>query len=245
MTKEELKNKISEHKECCKKLAEEYRQRYNKDNTDKLALNMFYHNVISYNDFETVLAIIEDRDSMIMCFSEPPYLTEETVEVNIKRIAELEKENAELKQAKEGKVVEHFEAYGQCRDSRRIAELEATNKKISAECHKLVDSLEKKQKEIAELKADNDARKFAMAMSEKVEKQLREENAKLNVEWQEEVQKSTDEGYARTLQTIQLSKVKEIIRNLLSAYTTYADSFDDRDNEIVEEAVHFLSEVEK
>ena len=25
----------------------------------------------------------------------------------------------------EGKVVEHFEAYGQCRDSRRIAELEA------------------------------------------------------------------------------------------------------------------------
>ena len=38
--------------------------------------------------------------------------------------AELEKENAELKQAKEGKVVEHFEAYGQCRDSRRIAKLE-------------------------------------------------------------------------------------------------------------------------
>ena len=124
MTKEELKNKISEHKECCKKLAEEYRQRYNKDNTDKLALNMFYHNVISYNDFETVLAIIEDRNSMMMCFSEPPYLTEETVEVNIKRIADLEKENAELKE-------------------------------------------------------DNDARKFAMAMSEKVEKQLREENAEL------------------------------------------------------------------
>jgi hypothetical protein len=40
-------------------------------------------------------------------------------------------------------------------------------------------------------------------------------------------------------------KAKEIIQNLLSAYTTYADSFDDRDNEIVEEAVHFLSEVEK
>ena len=190
MTKEELKNKISEHKECCKKLAEEYRQRYNEDNADKLALNMFYHNVISFNDFEIILATIEDRNSMMMCFSEPPYLTEETVEVDIKRIADLEKENAELK-------------------------------------------------------ADNDARKFAMAMSEKVEKQLREENAKLKDEWQEQVQKATDEGYARTLQTIQLSKVKEIIRNLLSAYTTYADSFDDRDNEIVEEAVQFLSEVEK
>lgn len=35
------------------------------------------------------------------------------------------------------------------------------------------------EKENAELKTDNDARKFAMAMSEKVEKQLREENSKL------------------------------------------------------------------
>lgn len=96
MTEEEIKNKISEHKECCKKLAEEYRQRYNENNADKLALNMFYHNVISFNDFEIILATIEDRNSMMMCFSEPPYLTEETVEVNIKRIAELEKENVEL-----------------------------------------------------------------------------------------------------------------------------------------------------
>ena len=139
MTEEEIKNKISEHKECCKKLAEEYRQRYNKDNTDKLALNMFYHNVISYNDFETVLAIIEDRNSMMMCFSEPPYLTEETVEVNIKRIAELEA------------IVRNTKAVDE--------------------------SFAKLQLENAELKADNDARKFAMVMSEKVEKQLREENA--------------------------------------------------------------------
>lgn len=35
----------------------------------------------------------------------------------------------------------------------RIAELEVTNKKISDECHKLVDTLEKKQNEIAELEA--------------------------------------------------------------------------------------------
>ncbi len=34
------------------------------------------------------------------------------------------------------------------------------------------------QEENAELQADNDARKFAMAMSEKVEKKLREENEK-------------------------------------------------------------------
>ena len=45
---------------------------------------------------------------------------------------ELEKENAELKQTK-GKVVEHFEAYGQCRDSRRIAELEKENEKLKTD----------------------------------------------------------------------------------------------------------------
>lgn len=42
--------------------------------------------------------------------------------------------NAELKkkleQAEKVKVVEHFEAYGQCRDSRRIAELEAQIEKM-------------------------------------------------------------------------------------------------------------------
>ena len=52
------------------------------------------------------------------------------VEGKDKHIADLEKENAELKQAKEGKVVERFEAYGQCRDSRRIAELEAQIEKM-------------------------------------------------------------------------------------------------------------------
>lgn len=38
---------------------------------------------------------------------------------------------------------------------KRIAELEQTNKKISDECHKLVDTLEKKQKEIIELEKEN------------------------------------------------------------------------------------------
>ena len=160
MTKEELKNKISEHKECCKKLAEEYRQRYNEDNADKLALNMFYHNVISFNDFEIILAAIEDRNSMMMCFSEPPYLTEETVEVDIKRIEELEKENAELK-------------------------------------------------------ADNDARKFAMAMSEKVEKQLREENAELKNQLEMSNKVYNDNlDYSHHIEE-QLTKAKELLKMVL------------------------------
>jgi hypothetical protein len=58
---------------------------------------MFYHNVISYNDYESVLALIENRNSVIMCFSAPPILTKETVEINLKRITELEQENEELK----------------------------------------------------------------------------------------------------------------------------------------------------
>ena len=45
----------------------------------------------------------------------------------------------------------------------------------------------------------------------------------------------------------QLTKAKELLKNILSAYTSYADSFDDRDNEIVAEAEQFIkdSEVEK
>ena len=48
------------------------------------------------------------------------------------------------------------------------------------------------------------------------------------------------------MKTLKLEKeCTNVIRNLLSAYTTYADSFDDRDNEIVEEAVQFLSDIKE
>lgn len=100
------------------------------------------------------------------------------------------------------------------------------------------------EKENAELKADNDARKFAMAMSEKVEKQLREENAELKKEWQEQVQKATDEGYARTLQTIQLSKAKEIIRDFIAVAIDYIDKEDKNYSYIVEAEQFLNSEVE-
>lgn len=42
----------------------------------------------------------------------------------------------------------------------------------------------------------------------------------------------------------QLTKAKEILKKLFSAYIRYADSFDDRDNEIIAEAEQFISEVE-
>lgn len=52
----------------------------------------------------------------------------------VEQIRVLQKQNVELKeeleQVEKVKVVEHFEAYGQCRDSRRIAQLEAQIEKM-------------------------------------------------------------------------------------------------------------------
>lgn len=58
----------------------------------------------------------------------------------------------------------------------RINSLEASLLDVSTQATKRIEELEN---ENSKLKADNDARKFAMVMSEKVEKQLREENAEL------------------------------------------------------------------
>lgn len=58
-------------------------------------------------------------------------------------------------------------------------EKELYNEYQKSDCKSFTDFLINK---ISELKADNDARKFAMAMSEKVEKQLREENEELKKE---------------------------------------------------------------
>jgi len=88
--------------------------------------------------------------------------------------------------------------------------------------------------EIAEYKA-------YLASAEPREKRIAElekENAELRKEWQEQVQKATDEGYARTLQTIQLTKAKEIIHKVCYEYGIY-------DKDLMEEAKQFLKEVEK
>lgn len=65
---------------------------------------------------------------------------------------------------------------GSCYPSTMIFDKDKTCKSYVPDYEDYIAELEK---ENAELKADNDARKFAMAMSEKVEKQLREENAEL------------------------------------------------------------------
>ena len=117
------------------------------------------------------------------------------------------------------------------------------------------------EKENAELKADNDARKFAMAMSEKVEKQLREENADLKEEvnkiafargnLEEENAELKERADKADLDSVlffnQLCKAKEIIQALLNnfAYPIGREDWTVEDKEIVDKAEQFLSEVEE
>ena len=75
---------------------------------------------------------------------------------------------------------------------------------------------------------------------------LDKENAELKKDKKELCHSISEGGKACVYLNDQFTKAKELLKKLLSAYTTYADSFDDRDNEIVEEAEQFLnSEVEK
>lgn len=88
---------------------------------------------------------------------------------------------------KEGKVVEHFEAYGQCRDSRRIAELEAENERltVSYETLKLHD-----EEEIGMLKSEN--------------AELKEQNRKL-----------LESCEGATMMYEHLTKAKELLKDFL------------------------------
>ena len=90
--------------------------------------DLYYRKLESTSTTELVDMIREKDKSIATLEAENERLTVsyETLKLHDEEeIGMLKSENAELKQAKEGKVVEHFEAYGQCRDSRRIAELEA------------------------------------------------------------------------------------------------------------------------
>lgn len=90
--------------------------------------------------------------------------------------------------------------------------------------------IERLKKENAELECQKNRNKFCYSCVNATErcfrneigcpcekyKSWKEENTKLKEEWQEQVQKANDEGYARTLQTMLLTKAKEIIKKYLS-----------------------------
>ena len=232
-TKEEIKNKISEHKECCKKLAEEYRQRYNEDKTNKLALNMFYHNVIAYNNFETILSMIEDRNSMIMCFSEPPILTEKTVEVELNRIAELEKENAELR-----KEISVLLSCKNCPENKGsyICKKEYENKCLAQK----IQFIKELQEENAELKEQlSNVRECFISASSGDDFEMAESAREVMEVLDISCYRHKDER-----EKSKLTKAKEIISELLS-WERRAD-YDYAEYDLIkDEAEQFISEVEK
>ena len=71
--------------------------------------------------------------------------------------------------------------------------------------------------------------------------ELKEELKKWKDEWQEQVQKATDEGYARTLQTMQLNKAKQFIRDFLAVAIDYIDPID-KNYSLIAEAEQFLKD---
>lgn len=98
-----------------------------------------------YSEIFGEFFVAVDTLTAMLDFAEP---REKQIQIDAEQIRALQKQNGELtdkvkeleeelEQAKKGKVVEHFEAYGQCRDSRRIAELEAQIEKMK--WHKVSD----------------------------------------------------------------------------------------------------------
>ena len=94
-------------------------------------------------------------------------------------------------------------------------------KELETRCNELFlqtcEQAEKIKELSAEIENDRDLPAIAyMQGAEKQKKKDEEELKKWKDEWQEQVQKATDEGYARTLQTIQLTKAKELLKTCLS-----------------------------
>ena len=129
---------------------------------------------------------------------------------------------------------------------KRIEELEIANKNISDECHKLVDSLEKKQNENAELRENlKTAYRKGMRHMAKALKDYDRTDGLYTDYFEHSVDKVLQReqlGFEKygTLAD-QLTKAKEIIKNLMK----FAE-MDDREYEKeYKEAEQFLNEVEK
>ena len=83
-----------------------------------------------------------------------------------------------------------------------------------------------------------------IAELEKENSELKEELNNWKNEWQGQVQKATDEGYVRTLQTIQLTKAKELLKESMNYLDTYHNAV--KVYNFIAETEQFLnSEVEK
>lgn len=103
-------------------------------------------------------------------------------------------------------------------------------------------------KAIAKVKSDYHElcklKDMRIAELQKENAELKEELKKWKDEWQEQVQKATDEGYTRTLQTIQLTNAKEIIRDLINLTEPTSTEEVQHWNETFRKAEQFIKDSE-
>ena len=83
--------------------------------------------------------------------------------------------------------------------------------------------------------------------AEEATKELQEELKNRKDEWQEQVQKANDESYARTLQTMQLTKAKELLNEFMRISKASDEDFEHDYSELIAKTEQFIknSEVEK
>ncbi len=133
-----------------------------------------------------------------------------------KHIAELELKIKKMTQHLEPQsmtaLFEQVEA--EVKQEQKIKELGNACKETQELLDKQIEATYKLDKENSELKSDNDARKFAMAMSEKVEKQLRAENAEL---------KERLTAIRNAKDKYDMSKDKSTIKAFGAEYTLFCD----------------------
>ena len=96
------------------------------------------------------------------------------------------------------------------------------------------------RKENESSRRDNEILWERLKEFKKQNKELKEELKKWKDEWQEQVQKAIDEGYARTLQTMQLTKAKEIIKEWLGDF--YSPLKCEKRAELIERTEKFIKE---
>lgn len=109
-------------------------------------------------------------------------------------------------------------------------------------CETYENKISNLEKENANVKEALEGYKKIAKWCDKCDKiaELKSENQKWKDEWQEKVQEATDEGYARTLQTMQLNKAKQFIRDFLAVAIDYIDPID-KNYSLIAESEQFLS----
>lgn len=140
------------------------------------------------------------------------------------RIAELEKENAELRKIAEFQQSSNMNTH---LENKKLKEGLVVGSTFNKALNSMNKSLEEERDKYRDMVFD-----------------LQQENAEFRKEWQEQVQKATDEGYARTLQTIQLNNAKEIIRDLINLTEPTSTEEVQHWNETFRKAEQFLKDSE-